>query len=80
MKKPAEVSSRVVAGDVRVEVEPDTLDRVLVGAVRRQEVELDATAPVAHPRLDLTAPVDHIVVEHHMDLPCAGVAPQQGLE
>ena len=41
----------VVAGDVGVQVLPDPLDLVVVGAIGRQEVQPDATRPPPQRRL-----------------------------
>ena len=41
----------VVAGDVGVEVEPDALDAVMIGAVWRKEVQYDAPVHASMTRL-----------------------------
>ena len=57
----------VIAGDVGVQVEPKTLDPVLVRAVRRQEVKLDPVTELGQPRLRHAALVDDVVVEDHVN-------------
>src|SRR4051812_34604305 len=59
----------VVACDVGVEVLPNTLDAVRVGAVRRQEVEQDASAQRVESAEGRACRVDGVVVEDDVDAP-----------
>ena len=63
----------VIAGHVRVQVEPHTLDVVVVGAVGREEVEYDTAPKLGQERLGLLARVDDVVVEDEVDAPGAAV-------
>ena len=57
----------MVAGHVVVEVLPQTLDAIVIRAVRRQEVELHLSLPGGQCQLDLTAVMDLEVVEDDVD-------------
>jgi hypothetical protein len=48
----------MIPRDVGVHVEPDALDVVVVGAIRRKEVQLDAAVQLGEDRLGLLARVD----------------------
>src|SRR5271154_520327 len=63
----------VVAGDVGMEIEPDALDAVGVGAIGRQEVEHDASAQVAEQTQYSASLVHAVVVDDEMDAACARV-------
>ncbi len=62
----------VVAGDVGVEVLPDALDAVRVGAVGRQEVQDDAAAELFESALRDAGGVDAVVVDDEVDPSRAG--------
>src|SRR6516225_1673499 len=70
----------MVAGNVGVQVFPEALDAVVVGAVGRKEMKLESTLPAAERRLNDLAVVDAIVVQHHMNHPRLRVADQQLLQ
>src|SRR5271157_1334532 len=57
----------VVAGHVVVEVLPQSLDTIVIRAVRRQEVELYLPLPSGQCQLDLTAVMNLEVVEDDVD-------------
>lgn len=63
----------VVARHVGVQVEPDTLDPVVVRAVRREEVEHHAVAELGEEALRLLAGVDDVVVDDEVDEPRVAV-------
>lgn len=58
-------AAAVVAGDVGVPLPPQGLDQVVVGAVRRQEVQPDLAAQLPQHRRDQVRLVDDEVVEDH---------------
>ena len=58
----------VVARDVGMQVLPDALDAIVIGAVRGQELEHHAVLYGGHCQLHLEAAVDAVVVEDHVDL------------
>ena len=66
-------SASMVARDVGVEVEPDTLDRIFVGAVRWQEVEHDFAVQALQYAPDHPAVVDDVVVDDEVDVLCSAV-------
>src|SRR2546428_1249456 len=70
-------AAAMVPGDVGVQIEPQALDPVLVGAVRRQKVEPQLGAVVAEPGLGQAALVDDVVVENQMDATGPAVGVQQ---
>src|SRR5579871_3205538 len=59
-------SAAVIAGDVGVQVLPDTLDAVGVGAVRGQEVQDDASGESGERLARAHGLVDAVVVEDQM--------------
>ena len=63
----------VVAGHVVVEVLPQSLDTIVIRAVRRQEVELYLPLPSGQCQLDLTAVMNLEVVEDDVDPACVWV-------
>ena len=63
----------VVAGDVGVEVLPDALDAVGVGAVGRQEVEGDAVTEGLEGASGRLRRVDGVVVDDEVDSPHARI-------
>ena len=56
----------MIAGHVRVKLEPQSLDAVLVGTVWRQEVQPEAATPLRQRCLDDLAVMDDVVVEDEM--------------
>jgi hypothetical protein len=60
-----------------VELEPQAFDPILLGAVRRQEVQSKPTAPLAERRLDDLAAVDCVVVEDQVKHSGTAIASQQ---
>ena len=62
-----QILTPVVAGHVGVKLLPLTLDAVAIGALRGQEVELDATAQGGELVLHLLALVDAVVVQDDVD-------------
>src|SRR5579883_1683590 len=67
----------MVAGDVGVQVLPDALDAVRVGAVGRQEVQDDAATERGEDVARAVRGVDAVVVEHEMDATGTPVAARQ---
>ena len=63
----------VVARHVVVEVLPQSLDTIVIRAVRRQEVELYLPLPSGQCQLDLTAVMNLEVVEDDVDPVCVWV-------
>ena len=57
----------MISRHVVVEVLPDSLDPVVVRAIRRQEVEPHLSAPARQGQLHLAAVMDLVVVEDDVD-------------
>lgn len=60
-------TAAVVARDVGMKVEPGALDLVVVRAVRREELQHDASAKLREVALGALATVDDVVVEDDVD-------------
>ena len=67
----------VVPRDVRVQVLPGAFDAIVIGAVRRQEVELQPPPFLGRQcQANLEAVMDAVVVEDHMDPPGGPIGPR----
>src|SRR5258708_15371121 len=67
----------VVTSHVGVQVLPDALDTVGVGAVGRQEVQHDATAESGESFAGAASLVDAVVVDDEVDAACASIVAGQ---
>jgi len=63
----------MVACDVRVHVEPDPLDAIVIGTVGRKEMQDDAIAERFEDASRRVTLVDAVVVEHEMNAPRAAI-------
>src|SRR3990172_7987595 len=70
----------MIPGDVGVQVEPQSLDPILIGAVRRQEIHPQPGAVAAEPGPGQAALVDDVVVEDQMDATGPAIGVQQCAE
>src|SRR5438093_1136492 len=70
----------MIAGHVRVKLEPQSLDAVLVGTVWRQEVQPEAATPLRQRWLDDLAVMDDVVVEDEMKHRGATIASQHSAQ
>nr|UXE44921.1 hypothetical protein Hi04_10k_c3883_00030 [uncultured bacterium] len=59
---------------LRVEVEPDALDAIVIGTVRRQEGKDDAVSERLEDARGRLTLVDAVVVEHEMNASRAAIA------
>ena len=57
----------VVAGNVVVKIAPHTFDAIVIGTVRREEVQHDAAVQPRECRFGLNTAVDAVVVEDQVD-------------
>ena len=67
----------MVAGDVVVQVFPDALDAIVIGAVRRQKVQLHTAKQRNQCQLRPLAAVNFVVVRDHVNAARLGVIPFQ---
>ena len=68
----------VIASDIRVHVLPSPLDPVVVGAIRRKEVENDSVSlRRLQTRLNQRGAVNREVIQNHVDLSRSRVALHQ---
>src|SRR5258705_10412061 len=65
----ADCFAAVVPGDVRMHLAPEPLDVVVVGTVRRQEVQSEPVAVLGKVGLNPPAGVDAVVVQQEMKRP-----------
>jgi len=70
----------MVSGDIVMEILPDPLDLVRLGAVRRQEVQLELVTELTQDCLHAGALMDNVVVEDDMDPPGAPVGDTNGTD
>ena len=68
----------MIAGDVRVQILPQSLDPVGIRAIGRQEVQPDLRPHLLEQVADELRLVDHVVVEDHVDDPRPAVGERQG--
>ncbi len=70
----------MVSGDVRVNFPPQPLDLIVVGAIRRQEVQLEPAGVLSQELLHAPAGVDPVVVQDQVDARRARMVKSEFLE
>jgi hypothetical protein len=70
-------AASVIAGDVVMQISPDTLDVIMVRAVRRQKMQADFVAQGRQGNACAVAAMNRIVVQDDMDCcPCDPIQPK----